>query len=427
MVEKKSKEKKEQEKKEKDAERKRKKSGVSKSATDSKQAKVLLDVGDAGYATGYETDGGASISAKRKPKSRKKSKTAGDSGGGEAGYETDDGYMSTPGRSKTKRFFRLGNRSKSNVDLDEQPKSSVDEVPPPMPVFHLPIAARFATTLGNLNAGATVDPPVVAPVDHLPPLQPFIRTDTAISNPASASSSPVSRTPAEDGRDSVEASKPPNAHGPSSATKRKMGIRFGSSDSSDPHGSTSTGHSVFSKFTTSSAVSSPPSSANSMPAISFPLTRELSPPSSHSPTAVTQNYSPVKSAPKRVPDPLSLAPQGSKLNTGLSRSASPSGGAASSPTSSPFVVLTPTDPSAPAPSEPNPTTRPQVRFLPKKVEGLIYKSSPAKTPKTTIPSSSLSGKCFLISLALYLLNARSSPQLVTPVAILGQPSPWLPA
>ncbi|KAG7088154.1 hypothetical protein E1B28_012175 [Marasmius oreades] len=117
----------------------------------------------------YDTDASASGRSKSRGKLRKRSKSRTRKGAGE-GYETDDGYMSsTPASEKTlhksksrSRFFKLGNRSKSHVTSDDE-----HEAPPPVPVvpqpqtqFRLPIAARFATTLGDLNKGATVEPPL---------------------------------------------------------------------------------------------------------------------------------------------------------------------------------------------------------------------------------------------------------------------------
>ncbi|KAF9262865.1 hypothetical protein L218DRAFT_1000103 [Marasmius fiardii PR-910] len=117
--------------------------------------------------SGAETP--SSTRSKSRGKLRKRSKSRSRKGG-DAGYETDDGYMSsTPGSEKSlnksksrSRFFKLGNRSKSHVPSDDE-----HEAPPPVPVpplpqpqFRLPIAARFATTLGDLNKGATVEPPL---------------------------------------------------------------------------------------------------------------------------------------------------------------------------------------------------------------------------------------------------------------------------
>ncbi|KAK1223354.1 hypothetical protein PQX77_013753 [Marasmius sp. AFHP31] len=130
---------------------------------------------DARANGGYETDatsGGRSKS--RTGKLRKRSKSRAGKKGGDAGYETDDGYVSssekTLNKQKSKsRFFKLPNRSKNHVpDEDEK-----DPIPPPPPLpassatqspqaqFRLPIAARFATTLGNVNTGeALMEPPV---------------------------------------------------------------------------------------------------------------------------------------------------------------------------------------------------------------------------------------------------------------------------
>ncbi|THV00884.1 hypothetical protein K435DRAFT_854401 [Dendrothele bispora CBS 962.96] len=153
-------------------------------ADKSKRHEVAL-VMDAGYATGYETDqaGGRTGAGQNKTRTKLlKKKKVPRSADYTDGAETDDGSSfhnhnnndkkksssKSPGGGKS-RFFRLGNRSKSTVDDDDSQHgraSTLDEdvpvVPtlPPQPTFRLPIAAKFATTLGNLNDKATLDPPL---------------------------------------------------------------------------------------------------------------------------------------------------------------------------------------------------------------------------------------------------------------------------
>ncbi|KAJ7914938.1 hypothetical protein B0H13DRAFT_2001733 [Mycena leptocephala] len=98
---------------------------------------------------------------------------------GGAGYETDDGYVSSSGKPKPKgrsRFFSLRKKS------DPMPEPTVVEPVPPMPereVFDLPIASRFATTLGANSAA-----PSRAATPLLPPSRPFASTS---SSPSSSS------------------------------------------------------------------------------------------------------------------------------------------------------------------------------------------------------------------------------------------------
>ncbi|EEB88364.1 hypothetical protein MPER_13837, partial [Moniliophthora perniciosa FA553] len=150
-----------------EAERKRKKSGASKTQAAAAKASER-DIAD---IAGYETD--ATSSGKTRMKLKKKSKSR--KANGDTGYETDDGYISSTAghpalhKSKSKsRFFKLGNRSKTQIDDDESREVPPPvPIPPPLPVFRLPIAERFATTLGDVNRGATAEPPL-GPSPSLP-------------------------------------------------------------------------------------------------------------------------------------------------------------------------------------------------------------------------------------------------------------------
>ncbi|KAF9050883.1 hypothetical protein BDZ89DRAFT_1057322 [Hymenopellis radicata] len=284
---------------------------------------------DPGYATGYETDSVPPSIGKKSGKTKLKKKKSKAAVAADAGYETDDGYVSsgtTMGKSKKSRLFRLGNRGTS-------PPPPLPE--PPAPVFRLPIAARFATTLGDLNANATADPPG----PPLPPPQPSTVALRDVSSPAPTLDSLFLR---DADRDSLDAPESTAAHSVdhiptqvfNSAARRRGHINIASSDSSDNHGSTSTGHSFFSKWTTSSASSSSPQSKH--PPISYPLTRSPSPPS---PTVVQKSSFSNLTSQKRAPESLTID---SSLTVPDSTSRNPSPGGWS-----PFVVVTPNPPGTP--------------------------------------------------------------------------------
>ncbi|KAL1742975.1 hypothetical protein HDZ31DRAFT_41994 [Schizophyllum fasciatum] len=107
-----------------------------------RKKKAAPKADDSGYHTGYETDRASTATRKsgKSLKSKKSKQKVAD-----AGYETDDGYISAGGSLKPKksRFFKLG----KNKEPMPQPQPQVmtpEPVRPPMP---LPIAQRFATTL----------------------------------------------------------------------------------------------------------------------------------------------------------------------------------------------------------------------------------------------------------------------------------------
>nr|GAT60970.1 predicted protein [Mycena chlorophos] len=124
--------------------------------------------------TGAETD--TEDVKPTKPKSKKSKKTSTD-----AGYETDDGYTSSNGKSKNKRrFFGLRKKSESASDPPD-----IEPVPP-MPereVYDLPIASKFATSLAPSSAAPSAAPSR-AETPLVPPTRPFA--------PASGSSTPSS-------------------------------------------------------------------------------------------------------------------------------------------------------------------------------------------------------------------------------------------
>ncbi|KAJ4490497.1 hypothetical protein J3R30DRAFT_3694150 [Lentinula aciculospora] len=306
---------------------------------------------DAGYFTGYETDA-ASTRTKLKKKKTKLKKASGD------GYETDDGSSHPPLRkSKSKsRFFKLGNRSKSNVDGEEPAKTTTETPPPlPAPAFRLPIAAKFATTLNLDVENAVLEPPTgplglsrsqSPTVASMSPSLPSSESAT-IHNQNNGYSEDVESLAGIQGLSMVTA----NTTGTDIPNKRPI-IRF-ASDSSDNHGTTSSsnGHSFLSRLTNGSSSSASTTGSVTSPVlkslnISYPLTRSPSPPSP--PINTVHMVAPVpsidRSNTKRAPRPLFLnrIPSSQKKfgsrSTPNSSDNSPSDW---SPAGSPFVVLTP--------------------------------------------------------------------------------------
>lgn len=316
--------------------KKRKKNNATSNAAAAKALLDRLEAETGNGAGGYETDAGPSTSksALKKLKTRKRTKAPND-----GGYETDDGYTSAPENRKKsgKKFFRLGNRSKSQ--LDENIPQIRAAATSPTPQFRLPIAERFATTLYDVNASATVDPP-------LPPLLP----PSTFTSPTKTSKEPT-----------VPESQPEQ----SKQTKQTV-IRFASVTSESSSSSSSGGLSRFTSTSSSSA------SSASSPTSSSHHQRPLSP-----------TTSPKKSR----PDPLSLL----SPNNGTGAKSTPNSRAPSpSPTGSPFVVLTPSDPSAPIPSEPPPSssslTRSKTRLIPELSLKIGQKvTEPPKRPVISSP------------------------------------------
>ncbi|KAF8830039.1 hypothetical protein HHX47_DHR2000704 [Lentinula edodes] len=303
---------------------------------------------DAGYFTGYETDA-TSTRTKLKKKKTKIKKVSGD------GYETDDGSSHPPLRkSKSKsRFFKLGNRSKPNVDEDESTQAPAEVPPPPPPLpapaFRLPIAAMFATTL-NLNVENAVLEPPIGPLGFSRPQSPTV----ASMSPSLASSE--SATILQNQKNGYDVESLVGVHEPSimavnttsSSPSKRTIIRF-ASDSSDNHGTTSSsnGHSFLSRLTNVSSSSASTTGSVTSPNfkslnISYPLTRSPSPPSPPFKTQpmVAPTSGLDRSNTKRAPRPLFLnrIPSSQKKSTSNSGDNSPSDW---SPAGSPFVVLTP--------------------------------------------------------------------------------------
>ncbi|KAG7442082.1 uncharacterized protein BT62DRAFT_1079611 [Guyanagaster necrorhizus] len=332
-----------------------------------RQNKAAVDNVDQGYASYYETDSIPPSNGRRsRTKLLKKKKSF------SAGYETDDGYASaaptTPKKSKS-RIFRLGTRSKTNLHEPSPPP-----LPEPLPVFRLPIAARFATTLGDLNAGANTDPPLP------PPVRPFVSTDTSTISSTPSPSIATFNGFREFDRDSIDNPESTVDHGvaqsvshstTSHKSTRRVGVNFASSDSSDHHGSSSTNHSFFSKLTASSFASS--TSQNKYPPISYPLTRSPSPPS---PTLIQRH----QSGNKRIPEPLYLDNVGRGPSKTWDTSPVSAGGW------SPYVNIPSIAPSveslhAPSPSKPRPY------FLSRRVNSPTPGAGPSLTPKYSVSDS----------------------------------------
>lgn len=320
-----------------------------------------------GYASYYETDSIPPANGRRsRTKLLKKKKSFG------TGYETDDGYTSaasaTPKKSKS-RIFRLGTRSKTNLHEPSPPP-----LPEPLPVFRLPIAARFATTLGDLNVGANTDPPLP------PPVPPFASNDTSTISSTPSPSIAMFNGFREFDRDSIDTPESTFDHGvipnvphstASHKSTRRVGVNFASSDSSDHHGSSSTNHSIFSKLTASSSASS--TLQNKYPSISYPLTRSPSPPS---PTLIQRHHS----SGKRIPEPLYLE------NVGRGPSKAQDTSPISAGAWSPYVTIpTPVPVVEPLPA-PSPS-KPRPYFLSRRVNSPVPGAGPTPTPKYSVSDS----------------------------------------
>ncbi|KAF7295199.1 hypothetical protein MIND_01058700 [Mycena indigotica] len=219
-----------------------------------------------------------------KAKSTKKTKKGSADVG--AGYETDDGYVSSSGKkAKTRRFFSL-RKKESTSELAPEP-----EPVPPLPqheAFDLPIASRFATTLPP--SGSRAETPL------MPPARPF----------ASGSSSPSSAS-------SLLTPNDPDSSAANSPLISTTSSRF------DEDGLHDRSHSTGMDRPVSPLVAS---NSKSKFLISLPLTR------------TGEQSSPSKAKTHLAPISLSPNPPMSGLN---SRSVSPG----PSPMGSPFVLLTP--------------------------------------------------------------------------------------
>ncbi|KAK0200480.1 hypothetical protein DFS33DRAFT_1456720 [Desarmillaria ectypa] len=331
-----------------------------------RRKKAAVDSVDQGYASYYETDSIPPSNGRRSRTRLLKKKSFG------MGYETDDGYASAaptaPKKSKS-RIFRLGTRSKTNLH-----ESSPPPLPEPLPVFRLPIAARFATTLGDLNAGANMDPPLP------PPALPYAFNDTSTISSTPSPSIAAFNGYKEFDRDSIDAPEyiadrgvaPSISHNTTShKSTRRVGVNFASNDNSDHHGSSSTSHSIFSKLTASSSASS--ASQNKYPPISYPLTRSPSPPS---PTLIQRH----QSSGKPIPEPFYLENAGRGASKAQDTSLVSAGGR------SPYVTIpTPVLAVEPLPA-PSPS-KPRPYFLSRRVNSPVPGAGPMPTPKYSVSDS----------------------------------------
>ncbi|KIY66387.1 hypothetical protein CYLTODRAFT_423473 [Cylindrobasidium torrendii FP15055 ss-10] len=224
---------------------------------------------DPGYGTGYETADSTKRNRRLKKK-RSKNAVDKDDSSRKDGYETDDGYVSSTPKKQRSRFFRMPNRSKTNVDRDEEERivPPVPALPTPAPTpFRLPIAARFATTLGDINAHRTVDPPQPTTIKKkeqpswtLTPDTSLAATLDSVFGLAEAPKAPVREPTVEE------------------SPLRKDSMRTTASTSTMGSSSESSSGSFFSKFSGSTPSSSTTSSpVTRRPPISYPLTRAPSP------------------------------------------------------------------------------------------------------------------------------------------------------
>ncbi|KAJ6570169.1 hypothetical protein DFH09DRAFT_1080325 [Mycena vulgaris] len=270
------------------------------------------------------------VKTKSPPKPKKTKKGSTD---GAVGYETDDGYVSSSGKPKSKgrsRFFSL----RRKADSASEP-IHVEPVPP-MPereVFSLPIASRFATTLGSSSAAPSIAPSIApsrSATPLLPPSRPFASSNSGSSTPSLSSSANSLLTPGDQ-----------EAFGAGSLSINIAGMHsFGDEESfrsaHTPDKSYNSTHTVTSASASQDHLSSrslsptqPPSSKAKF-MISYPVTRTPSPGGSAPPASTAK--------PKHLPSPISLSPHPSN-----SRAPSPS------PVGTPFVLVTPINTSGPPP------------------------------------------------------------------------------
>ncbi|KAJ7454759.1 hypothetical protein FB451DRAFT_653001 [Mycena latifolia] len=306
-----------------------------------------------------------------KPKKSKKSSTD-----AAAGYETDDGYVSSSGKPKSKgrsRFFSLRRKADSTSEPAE-----VEPVPP-MPereVFPLPIASRFATTLGS---SSTAPSRAASPLP--PPSRPFASSASGSSTPSLLSSA-----------NSLLTSSDYDSFGTGSPQINTGGLRPFADDESlrghTPDKSFNSTLTVTQDQVSSRSLSPQPPNSKSKFLISYPLTRTPSPGSPTS--APARNASSAK--PRHVPSPISLSPQDAQnygQSSGLnSRAPSPS------PFGSPFVLLTPINTSispraaSPAPSNYTDNIVPSADFLVPSRSGSPLPPSPSVLAYYDIPPPS---------------------------------------
>ncbi|KAJ6466604.1 hypothetical protein C8R47DRAFT_1326241 [Mycena vitilis] len=247
---------------------------------------------------GAETDTEDVGKKTKSPPKPKKTKKPSADGAAAAGYETDDGYVSSSGKPKKgrSRFFSL--RKKSSDSQSEAMPEPVPPMPePPREVFDLPIASRFATTLA---AGGSATPSR-SETPLLPPSRPF--ASRSGSSSASSSSANSLMTPADQ-----------ESFGTGS-------LSMNPGDTTDITYSLTVTPSPEQQLPSSRSQSPLPPTSNkpvSKFAISYPLNRSAGPSSPGSANAQARH----------VPSPITLAP--AHINN---RAASPMG--------SPYVLLTP--------------------------------------------------------------------------------------
>ncbi|EAU83749.1 hypothetical protein CC1G_05653 [Coprinopsis cinerea okayama7 len=340
---------KEEKREQKEEDRKRKKSF----------GQVIRGSKKAEDASGYDTDGAGVASSSKSPfksKSKKpKSKNASTDTG--AGYETDAGYASAgSGLKKGKsRFFKISLKG-SRPDL----KSDASEpLPPPLPTepVTLPIAERFATSLGALMPGS---PSTKLSNPELPaPSVPSTTSSSKVELPSIQPSEPLDFDSMPSTTPTPSTPKPPVdrsslSSGESSSSQRpRIPLLFREVNAGSGHrgagaGSISTINSTQASSIHSgtshqqpvspitSTKSGRPSSSSSgpttgslkaTPTISYPITRAASPAPPTSPTSSMDvgknNSSAIENGYSRGPSPLPTSP------------------------SSPYVVVTPSMTSSP--------------------------------------------------------------------------------
>ncbi|KAH9475032.1 hypothetical protein JR316_0012134 [Psilocybe cubensis] len=277
---------------------------------------------------GYDTDGGGILSSGKKGKD-KKSKSKVPSEDITGGYETDGAVK----KSKT-RFFKLSNKA-SRPDLRTEAVPAMPMPPIPKEVVPLPIAERFATTLGNPTTAenSTTNPPLALLSSSTSgkaegsstPLPPLAFQSFAPPSPISAEVVPLSRVIPPSPIAPVGDRTSHSSSESSSSNSRRQAGQFSPPPSSSGHGH---GHGSGSHSTLTSnhtterpfspvngTIPSPPNSAGvssgpnhlKPPSISYPNTRSLSP-------LPSRGVSPMNSPPV---SPLHIAKGGLRVRPSL--------------------------------------------------------------------------------------------------------------
>lgn len=349
-----------QEKREKEEERKRKKSLISTS----KAPKKAMD--EFRPTSGYETDGGSSFGKGSKSMSKSSSKKV-KAKSSDVGYETDSGYLSSTPNLKAKsksRFFKLRTKQ-SKPDLHE-------EIAPNLPtvekeIVPLPIASRFATTLGSASTSLATNTGTSVSVDTR--YSPLPSINTSPSTTFVAAQSPTLLNDPGVNRDSYGSAE--SGTSSSSAPKRR-GVHFASN--SNGHGNES---GSFSTITSPSHIPLPlstltsPASSSSFSAISLPLTHTHSTISFHSQNNPDNH--------RHSPGSLATSPYSpnyppSALSNSVSRNPS------RAPSPSPGI---PTSPAIHVTSTSIPPLQVRPRFPP--TDGFGPRPTPSPTPSALSP------------------------------------------